>query len=523
MKKLLALLLVLAMISAAVGCSGEESETDDTGYSVSKYEMKTESTSEGSSPASGTVGKSTPAESSPASGILPEPEKNGGSFVGDGSATDSSDISSSTTDTAAPGEITESGSTTALSEAIEYKKDAVTADIVIEGKTGEYSYDESAKFAPESGSYKEGEIVITDPYEPIWIDDPYIGNQITSGLLTAGEWNDNKNFGFIRELLENGQSYNYSEFFRKWGLSPFTRTVVKVTAAGEPAVGAHVTVNCASNGAVYHGVTDHEGMCYVYYSLLDENSSPTEVVVSYGSDVKTVGITPIQLTGEENVSVDFDDRIQSSKKLDLMFTVDTTGSMGDEIRYLQKELENVIKRVQEDCGNIPVRLSVNFYRDQGDAYVVRPYDFTTDINSALADLAREYADGGGDYEEAVELALDNSINDHTWDAESIKLMFMVLDAPPHNTAAIRSSLHESIKKASEQGIRIIPVASSGVDKDTEFLLRAFAMTTGGTYTFLTDDSGIGESHIEPTVGDYEVEHLNDMLVRIIKEYIGGMN
>ena len=46
------------------------------------------------------------------------------------------------------------------------------------------------------------------------------------------------------------------------------------------------------------------------------------------------------------------------------------------------------------------------------------------------------------------------------------------------------------------------------------------MTTGGTYTFLTDDSGIGGSHLEPTVGDYEVEHLNDMLVRIIEDYIG---
>jgi len=97
---------------------------------------------------------------------------------------------------------------------------------------------------------------------------------------------------------------------------------------------------------------------------------------------------------------------------------------------------------------------------------------------------------------------------------------MVLDAPPHNTASIRESLHESIMAASKKGIRIIPVASSGVDKDTEFLLRAFAMTTGGTYTFLTDDSGIGGSHLEPTVGDYEVEHLNDMLVRIIEEYIG---
>ena len=44
--------------------------------------------------------------------------------------------------------------------------------------------------------------------------------------------------------------------------------------------------------------------------------------------------------------------------------------------------------------------------------------------------------------------------------------------------------------------------------------------TGGTYTFLTDDSGVGNSHLEPTVGDYEVEYLNDCNIRITSEYCG---
>ena len=44
--------------------------------------------------------------------------------------------------------------------------------------------------------------------------------------------------------------------------------------------------------------------------------------------------------------------------------------------------------------------------------------------------------------------------------------------------------------------------------------------TGGTYTFLTNHSGIGNSHLEPTIGEYEVEKLNDLLVRVISEYCG---
>lgn len=218
--------------------------------------------------------------------------------------------------------------------------------------------------------------------------------------------------------------------------------------------------------------------------------------------------------------VEFDSIQSVTKTLDLMFTVDTTGSMGDEIYYLQEELQDVIKRVQNDTANIPVRLSVNFYRDLNDEYVVRPYEFSTNINEQLAYLNKEYATGGGDFEEAVETALANSVNDHSWDENSIKLMFLVLDAPPHNTEENRQILMDTITKASEMGIRIIPVASSGIDKDTEFLLRAFAMATGGTYTFLTDDSGVGGSHLEPTVGEYQVEQLNDLLVRLIEQYIG---
>ena len=69
------------------------------------------------------------------------------------------------------------------------------------------------------------------------------------------------------------------------------------------------------------------------------------------------------------------------------------------------------------------------------------------------------------------------------------------------------------------GIRIVPIASSGIDKSTEYLLRTMAFTTGGTYTFLTDDSGIGGEHIEPTIGAYNVEKLNDMMVRIVNSYL----
>ena len=384
-----------------------------------------------------------------------------------------------------------------------------------EYSTDDYLPDDVIIWDPE---YPYDPTVPVDPYDPYLTPTPL--PQATAGLLTAGEWNDNRNFDFLKGLISDGQNFDYKTFFTNWNLSPFNRLVITSTdSQGKAGQGADVTVTDANGNPIWKGVTDHTGTVFAYYALLDADMMPSKVHAEMNGESADYEVTSSDMIDTATIALTLNAQ-PKAKTLDLMFTVDTTGSMGDEIYYLQAELQDVIKRVQNDTANIPVRLSVNFYRDVNDDYVVRPYEFSSNINEQLAYLNREYANGGGDFEEAVEQALENSVKDHAWDEDSIKLLFLVLDAPPHNTPAIRESLRNTLSLASEKGIRIIPVASSGIDKDTEFILRAFAMTTGGTYTFLTDDSGIGGSHIEPTVGDYEVEQLNDLLVRIIEEYIG---
>ena len=77
---------------------------------------------------------------------------------------------------------------------------------------------------------------------------------------------------------------------------------------------------------------------------------------------------------------------------------------------------------------------------------------------------------------------------------------------------------EAVRSAAARGIHLIPVVSSGAERDVELFGRAIAICTNGTYVFLTDDSGVGDSHLEPMVGDYTVELLHDVIVRIIGEY-----
>ena len=159
------------------------------------------------------------------------------------------------------------------------------------------------------------------------------------------------------------------------------------------------------------------------------------------------------------------------------------------------------------------------YRDHSDEYLTRISRLTDDIAVTQSFIEKQEASGGGDYEEAVPEALMAAINSAGWDENArARILFLVLDAPCHEDSATVTLLHEQVRNAAAQGIRIVPVVCSGLEKSGEYLLRSIALATNGTAFFLTDDSGIGNSHLKPTTDSMKVEHLNDMLVRTIVEF-----
>ena len=134
-------------------------------------------------------------------------------------------------------------------------------------------------------------------------------------------------------------------------------------------------------------------------------------------------------------------------------------------------------------------------------------------------IKKQEANGGGDYPEAVHTVLEKALQNLTWEEGNYaRLAFLLLDAPPHHQENVIDSIQKSIKAYAACGIKIIPIAASGVDKNTEFILRLMAIFTDGTYTFITNHSGVGGDHIIPTVGEHQIEQLNDLIVRLITEY-----
>lgn len=517
MKKYLSVFAASVFILSAAGCSSGAVNT--VGGDVGSSSVGASGVGSGGAPGSGVSSGAAEAggssEGGTAGGTASERADEASSTVSPtgtvstAAATGSSDAASGTSAVADPSEAALKDSSKSTAEYGPTDIGGLGTDVLADVDDGFYIEDEfafgEADIAPSGGDVEigvDGDYDIiecpVDPYEE------YI--QPSAGLLTGGEWRDNDHWADWQALYSSHS--DWAGYKSEWRVDFDERIAVNVTSGGAPVEGAKVTSDSGTSA-----ITDNSGRAYLFFPT---GTKSAKLTVEYNGETKTV-------SGDIGTAVDVELSAAAEKlnKLDLMIMCDTTGSMYDELSYLQVELTDIVERIQSANANIGLRLSVNFYRDEGDEYVVREYPFTEDINAAVTAISQQHADGGGDFPEAVHTALDSAINGHDWDEDSVKIMFLVLDAPPHSDdVQIVDSVRASVERAAEMGIRIIPIASSGVDKSTEYLLRTMSFVTGGTYTFLTDDSGIGGGHIEPTVGAFNVEKLNDMMVRIVNGYLG---
>lgn len=344
------------------------------------------------------------------------------------------------------------------------------------------------------------------------------GNGSNAGVITAGEWNDLDNWDFWNELI-NGQTHEeYYGYIQHWGLYTDGRFPITVLdTEDKPVCGA--TVELFADGAeqpVWTAVSDNNGSAELWYGICSENKNTGShtFTVKVNGSIVAEPVSPATMN-----TIRVTDAPDPKKSVDIAFIVDATGSMGDEITFLKDDLMNILNQVMASQSDKSFRTAALFYRDEKDEYLTRYENFSSNPASTLDFIKKQQAMGGGDYPEAVHTALENAIQSLSWEEGNYaRLAFLILDAPPHHTDKILDSIHSSIGLYASKGIKIIPVAASGVDKSTEFLLRLMAMMTDGTYVFITNDSGVGNDHIIPTVGAYQVEHLNALMIRLIEKY-----
>lgn len=336
-------------------------------------------------------------------------------------------------------------------------------------------------------------------------------SSVSAGKLTAGEVNDFAKWFFWSKVMND----THTAFVDVWNIAPRQRFTAQVmTRSGAPVAGRAVSLLDANGNTLFQAVTDNTGKAELWANLLDNGQHIANCQIRVDNKRQ-----PAKPWSDGLNTFVLDEECETSDIVDVVFVFDATGSMGDELRYLQAEMKDVIARAEQATGGLAIRTGAVVYRDHNDDYITRISRLTDDIRTTQSFIDKQAAGGGGDYPEAIPEALMAALNSSGWDENArAHIAFLVLDAPCHQDSVTVALLHEQILNAAALGVRIVPVVCSGLKESGEYLLRAIALATNGTSFFLTDDSGIGHSHLKPTTDSLKVEHLNDMLVRTIVEF-----
>ena len=130
--------------------------------------------------------------------------------------------------------------------------------------------------------------------------------------------------------------------------------------------------------------------------------------------------------------------IEDKDNLDLVFAIDATGSMKNDLDKLKTDMQPLLAEI---FGGSPgTRVGLLFYRDYGDTFKymdlpVKVFPFTSNFTSFSKNLnsIRIYGKEGGDIPEAVYEAMYASCEFYSWRNTAQKKIILIGDAEPHPT------------------------------------------------------------------------------------------
>lgn len=214
-------------------------------------------------------------------------------------------------------------------------------------------------------------------------------------------------------------------------------------------------------------------------------------------------------------------------RLDLVFLIDATGSMGDEIDKLKASLHSIASEVAALPSRPDLCFGLVAYRDKTDSFLLRSHDFTHDLGAFQGVLDALQAGGGGDYPEAMSEALHETVHALSWRGDgATRLVLLLADAPPHLDHG-GPQYDRDMMAALGKGIKIFGVGASGLDRQGEYIQRQIAQYTGGRFVFLTyadarrPDSGPGRETLHD-VKAYSVSTLDRLVVRLVSEELARL-
>jgi len=234
------------------------------------------------------------------------------------------------------------------------------------------------------------------------------GSGAQPGTLTAGDWDDNLNFDIYQDYVAN-----YRQGDSSIPIIPTEdRIIIKVVNSGGDAI-SNALVKIEGPGQTYFTAPTASDGRVLFFPTHDGAAKETELIVSVDPPDGQAGVVPVSqaapVSGSEWTITLPNAQKNLPQALDLAFVVDATGSMGDELNYLKVEMQGIADRIKSGFAGVSIRYALVMYRDVGDEYETRKFDFTSDIASFKSDLQSQMASGGGDFPEAMDAARNSLV------------------------------------------------------------------------------------------------------------------
>jgi len=387
-----------------------------------------------------------------------------------------------------------------------------------EGSDGEMSSSgASAEDVGGDGGDASDGCVSGDPGDPDEGDSWDEPNQ--NGGLEGGEIDDNELYeeflGYIDQKLSvfgTDPMVHYLEIGQR-------HYIEVVDASGRHIPDAAVTL--VAGQQTISGRTRADGQ-FAFFPLAYGDGAAEYSVTAQSS----VGTGTGTLQSQDKLTITLDGEAQTDRPVavEIAFILDATGSMGEEIDRIKTTITQIASRIAELDGTTELRFGLVDYRDRGDAYVTHAVDFTSNIEAFQSAVNNVYAGGGGDMPEELNAALHKGMRQLSWKEDAaLRLCFVVADAPAHHYEQEEYVYDQAMKDGARMGVKFFPIASGGSDGIAELQFRQLAQFTQGHFIFVTEgngsSSGSGGSDYDVDENDFQVEKLDDLIVRLVEEEV----
>jgi Mg-chelatase subunit ChlD len=342
-----------------------------------------------------------------------------------------------------------------------------------------------------------------------------------SSGLKAGVSDDNRQFNYFLQFLQK-----YRTQVNCYPVPIQERITLKVRdSEGRTLPDADVTVSAA-------GRILTSGRTYADGSFMFFPSEYDSALTRYRFDIRTRQ-TEKSLDEERSGKREIETALAVRKSkpdhvpLDILFILDTTGSMGEEIERLKKTIDLIDLNLISLASKPRVRFGLTLFRDKGDDYVTRTVPFTDRIDLFRQALETVHAEGGGDGPEDLQSALRAALSELEWTSEGIRLAFIITDAPPHLDYGQAYTYVDAARDAKRRGIKLFSIGAGGLDLAGETVLRQISQYTSAKYIFLTygergeSEGGAAGSVSHHTGDNFETGKLEAVVLKFAKEELGS--